>query len=98
MLIKFEPEIQATLHKALRTNQEVGRLLRYLINPVAVAGYTLAAWRVGSDLNWTGEFFISTGLLSHWQVWLALALGAQVGGAYLNRIAEENAEERAIAS
>lgn len=98
MVIKFEPEIQATLHKALRTNQEVGRLLRYLINPVAVAGYTLAAWRVGSDLNWTGEFFISTGLLSHWQVWLALALGAQVGGAYLNRIAEENAEERAIAS
>lgn len=101
MVIKLEPEVLATWQKALKSNQEVGRLLRYLINPIAVAGYTLAAWRLGSDLSWTGEFFISSGLLSHWQVWLALAIGAQIGGAYLNRSMPEtssNLPDRAIFS
>jgi len=101
MFSKFQPGVQAGFQKAVKSNQEVGRLLRYLISPISVAGYTLAAWRIGSDLSWTGEFFISNGLLSHWQVWLALAIGAQLGGAQLNRTAEVHGAEirnRAIAS
>ncbi len=101
MVIKLKPEVRRTFQKAVQNNQEVGRLLRYLINPMAVAGYALAAWRIGADLQWTDEFFISSGLLSHWQVWLALALGAQFGGAYLGRAANEaptGLDKRAIAS
>ena len=101
MVTKLEPEIRNAWEKAMRSNQEVGRLLRYLITPIAVAAYTLAAWRMGSDLNWTGEFFIESGLLSHWQVWLALAIGVHFGGSYLNRVAAGQSSSlgnRAIAS
>ncbi len=45
----------------------------------------LALWRVGADMAWTGSFAIHTGLLSHWQVWLLLAIGLQVIGMALNR-------------
>jgi hypothetical protein len=100
MVIKFSKEVQRAFHKALKTNQEVGRLLRYLANPMSVAGYALAAWRVGADLNWTGEFFIEAGLLSHWQVWLAIAIAIQFGGAYLARLSADpsgNLNDRAVA-
>src|SRR5512144_207146 len=86
MVTKLEPELRSAWQKAMQGNQEVGRLLRYLITPIAVAAYTLAAWRMGSDLNWTGEFFIESGFLSHWQVWLAVAIGVHFGGSYLNRL------------
>jgi len=70
--------------------QEVAPLFRYLLTPVALVAYVLAGWRLGADLNWTGEFFISRGLLSHWQVWLALAIATQFSGAYLGRHSDEH--------
>lgn len=48
-------------------------LLGLLLPPVAAAAGTLAAWRFGADAGWTGRFFIASGFLSHWQVWLAFA-------------------------
>jgi hypothetical protein len=53
---------------------------------VALAGYVMAFWRLGADLNWLSEFFISNGLLSRWQVWLALAMATHAGAHYLNRL------------
>jgi hypothetical protein len=38
-------------------------------------------------LNFVGEFFIADGLLSRWQVWLALAILTQVAAKELNRVA-----------
>ena len=52
-------------------------LLGLLLTPVAVGAGALAAWRFGVDAGWTRNFFISDGLLSHWQVWCAFALTAQ---------------------
>jgi hypothetical protein len=56
-----------------------------LMTPVAVAGYLLAAWRLGADLNWLGDFFISKGLLSRWQVWLALGVVTQLAANQMKR-------------
>ena len=47
----------------------------------------LEAWR-RSRLD--GTFFISTGLLSHWQVWLAFAIATQLTAHHLAPIAEEH--------
>jgi hypothetical protein len=58
-----------------------------LMGPIALTGYILAAWRLGADMNWLGEFFISKGLLSKWQVWLALAAATQVAAAQMRRAA-----------
>jgi len=53
-------------------------LLGLLLTPVAVAAGALAVWRFGVDAGWTGTFFISGGILSHWQVWSALAISAEI--------------------
>ena len=53
----------------------------------AVTCLTLAAWRLTSDLGWTGEFAITEGLLSHWQVWMTLTIGTGVVGVKLLRVA-----------
>ena len=50
-----------------------------LLTPVAVVAGALAAWRLGVDAGWTNTFFVAAGFLSHWQVWCALAIGAQAG-------------------
>ena len=63
-----------------------------LITPVALVGYVFAAWRLGADLNWLGEFFISTGIFSRWQVWLAIAIVTQMVLKELNRFGKAKDE------
>ena len=58
----------------------------FLMTPLSLAAYTLALWRMGSDLDWTSDFLISKGLFSHWQVWLAVAILAQASGHRLNKM------------
>ena len=53
------------------------RMVPYFLTPVAVIAGFMAAWRYGADAGWADEFFVATGLLSHWQVWLGIAVGIQ---------------------
>jgi len=70
--------------QSFKTNtHEIAPVFRYLLKPVALVAYVLSVWRLGADLGWTGEFFISRGLFSHWQVWLAFAIATQVTAAHL---------------
>lgn len=88
---EFKRVVDATVDATVDVTKEVTPIFRYLLTPVALAGYVLAAWRLSSDVGWTEEFFIQRGLLSHWQVWLALALGVQLSAGYLDRLrAREN--------
>jgi hypothetical protein len=48
-------------------------LLAALLAPSALIAFTLAFWVIASEMRWTGEFFVSSGLLSHWQIWLFTA-------------------------
>ena len=61
-----------------------------LLQPAAVMAYVLAFWRLGSDLNITGQFAISKGIFSHWQVWLALAVATHLAAIILNRRLRRN--------
>jgi hypothetical protein len=60
-------------------------MLALLLTPVAVVTGALGAWRFGADVGWTNTFFIADGLLSHWQVWCAFAIGLQAGAHTLKR-------------
>lgn len=60
-------------------------VLRFLLTPLAVAAGAVSIWRLGTDPGWTNGFFIAQGFLSHWQVWLAAAIGIQVLAFRLNR-------------
>jgi TRAP-type C4-dicarboxylate transport system permease small subunit len=59
--------------------------LASLLTLVAVACFILGAWKVFSELGWAGRFFLANGALSHWQVWLALAIVLQLLSFRLNR-------------
>src|ERR1700689_1473047 len=60
-------------------------LLGLLLTPVAASAGALAAWRFGVDAGWPSRFFIAGGFLSHWQVWIAFAVSAQVCAYILGR-------------
>ena len=49
-----------------------------LLNPAAVMAAAFAAWRVTADMNLTRRFAITSGVFSHWQVWLAAAAILQI--------------------
>jgi|GEM_PF-3535471 len=66
---------------------------------VSVGCGTFGLWRIGQDLSWTGNFVFQQGLLSHWQVWIGVAIGAQFIGWKLSRHARiATLDERAAAS
>lgn len=73
------------LPRSVADPKQFGPLVGQLMTPVALTGYLLAAWRLGADMNWLGEFFISKGLLSRWQVWLALAAATQAAANHIKR-------------
>ena len=58
-------------------------VLPALLTPASVTALVLGLWRGSADLGWTGEFLIANGFFSHWQVWIALAIGLQVAAASL---------------
>jgi hypothetical protein len=62
-------------------------LLGVLLTPIAAGAGALAAWRFGVDTGWTSRFFIAGGFLSHWQVWCAFAISAEVCAYSLRRAA-----------
>jgi hypothetical protein len=72
---------------AVRTLDRNGsrRLAAFLLGPVAATVYAIAVWRFASDMNWFGEFFITDGLFSRWQIWLALAIATQMAAHQLRR-------------
>jgi hypothetical protein len=80
------------VREAILKQRRYGPVLGFLMTPFALTGYVLAFWRLGADLNWLGEFFITKGLLSRWQVWLAIAIATQLLANQLNRLGSNDDE------
>jgi hypothetical protein len=76
--------LAARLRVTVGDSKQYALALSWLLTPVTVTGYTFALWRLGADLKWTGDFFIPDGVLSRWQVWLALAIATQAAAHFLN--------------
>jgi hypothetical protein len=51
----------------------------------------LTLWRLAADLSVTGQFPITDGLFSHWQVWLTVAATLQFSAILLNRYGKAEA-------
>ena len=65
--------------------QKVALAAAALLAPVCLVAWVVALWRIGADLGITESFAISSGLLSHWQVLVAVALLFQFAFVGLNR-------------
>jgi hypothetical protein len=68
-----------------RKNKHLALGLAGLLTPGAVMAIALALWRISNDLRAAGDFPISAGLFSHWQVWLTGAAILQFLAVILNR-------------
>lgn len=60
---------------------------------MAVLAGALGAWRLGADPGWTGPFFVAGGLLSRYQFWIAVTIGAQTSAFVLNRWVAKQVED-----
>jgi hypothetical protein len=73
------------LGRKRQKDKRLALLLAVVLPPSALAAATLALWRIAADLNLTNSFAISSGVFSHWQVWLGAAVVLQMCGRALNR-------------
>jgi hypothetical protein len=69
--------------------------LAALLSPAAAMLFALALWRLGQDMGFARNFFITQGPLSHWQVWLAGAAAVLAMSQWLNRRARPSDDEPA---
>ncbi len=77
--------VATRLQSAVMVSHEAALAVSALLTPVAVIALVLGLWRVGEDMGWTGDFVISNGLFSHWQVWIAMAIALQSLASMLSR-------------
>ncbi len=75
------PQIQNKVGK----NRHLAIGAAALLTPASVMAAILGVWRICADIGLTGEFAISTGLFSHWQVWLGIAAALQLLSLALGR-------------
>jgi uncharacterized membrane protein YbjE (DUF340 family) len=73
------------LGRKRQKNRRMALVLAVILPPSALAAALLAAWCIAADLNWTNSFAISSGVFSHWQVWLGAAVALQLCARALNR-------------
>jgi len=69
-----------------------------MLTAVAALAVVLGIWRLGADPGWTTRFFIAGGLFSRYQLWFAIAVGAQAFAFMLRRwVANRNTDQPAFA-
>lgn len=68
-----------------RRNKRFALVVGALLPVMALTAGVLAVWRIASDLKLSGSFAISSGLFSHWQVWMGGAVLLQACAFALNR-------------
>ena len=85
MVVRIRFGKSTKLGRKRRKNKRLALVLAALLPPSALAAAVLAIWRIAADLNWTSSFAISSGIFSHWQVWLVAAVALQVCARALNR-------------
>lgn len=74
-----------------RKNQHIALALASLLTPAAVMACVLTLWRLAADLSFTGQFPITDGLFSHWQVWVTVAATLAFSAILLNRYGKADA-------
>jgi hypothetical protein len=90
MRVRLKIDVGTPRRKAISFNRQVAQGTAALLGPASVMAFVLGGWRLGADLNLTGQFAISRGLFSHWQVWLALGVAMQAASTVLSRFAKRH--------
>ncbi|MEP6714439.1 MAG: hypothetical protein ABJC09_02630 [Terriglobia bacterium] len=73
-------------------NSRIALLGASSLTLVSICLGSLGFWRLSQDVGLAGDFVISDGFLSHWQVWIGSAVVLQYGAWRLNRYARQSRE------
>lgn len=68
-------------------NSRIAKLAASLLTMSSISCASLGLWRMGTDLEVAGQFVFTSGIFSHWQVWMGGALVAQYTSWRLGRYA-----------
>jgi len=90
---KREPAPVAPQPEEVVTVEEMAAAMASLLTPAFALILAMTLWRLGQDLGFANNFFVSEGVWSHWQVWLALAVAVQALSIRLNRKARARARQ-----
>ena len=85
MTVRIRLKVGPRIKKVSGKNRNAALAIASLVTPATLLAFVLAFWRMSADLGFTSAFPITSGLFSHWQVWLAIALCAQFLTTTLNR-------------
>ena len=85
MLVRIRLKQGPTVQRKQGKNRRIAAALSAFLTPAALMCLVLALWKLGSDLEVTGQFAFAEGVLSRWQLWGSAAIGLQAGAWILNR-------------
>lgn len=74
------------------STEEIAAAVASLLTPAFALTFAVGLWRLGLDLGYTSDFFVTEGIWSHWQTWLALAGSIQYVAYKLNQRARQRLE------
>lgn len=84
MKVRFRFQEGRRVTRRRGKNRRLAAAAGALLIPIALMAWVLSLWKLGSDLGLAGEFGF-TGVFSHWQIWIAIALGLSFAASALNR-------------
>jgi hypothetical protein len=70
---------------AADTAQHFALLVAVLMAPAVFSAYAFAAWALAGNLGWTDSFVFTSGALSNWIIWLAIAILVNSAAAILRK-------------
>lgn len=85
MVIRIRFKRSPRLGRRRRTKKRLALIVAALLPPLALTAGILGAWRIAADLKLSATFAISSGLFSHWQVWVGAAVLLEACAFALNR-------------
>lgn len=93
-----EPGLAAHPDANVVPMEEIAGTAAEVLGPAAVLAAVMALWRIGADLHVTGPFFLTEGVMSHWQIWFVIAAALQVKGVWLRRWSRRAAAHHQMSS
>ena len=66
-----------------------------MLAPASLAAFTAGCWQIAAELRWSPALF-TTGISSHWQVWLAASAMLLLAVTTLDRVAQYGDERNTI--
>ena len=81
------------IRKVKGKNKKLALIAAAFLTPAALLAFALACWRLAADLSLAQGFAIASGVFSHWQVWLFMAIALDAASLALNRYGGSTANE-----